>query len=209
MSAIFKLIASLSQKSDKVPEAMKEELKTSASDVTAKDFLAAMTEAGIKPTELFAEFPGKKFIDEKDFVDKAKFDVVEKGTWDPKKKDPVVDPEVKKQLDTQANEIAALKKDKTLSTLKEKLGEAIAVGLVDVAPKLSDVESKFIIDTIEGLQKAVKELGVKLGENGQIDATNKDKREAAIKKIAEDKKINITQATIEWAKANPGLAAQY
>jgi hypothetical protein len=135
---------------------------------------------------------------------------VEKGTWDPKKVEPKpLDPEVKKQLDTQATEIAALKKDKAMATLKEKLGEAIAIGLVDATPKLSEVESKFIIDTIEGLQKAVKDLGVKLGELGQPDVANKDKREAAIKKISEEKKINITDATIEWAKANPNLAAQY
>jgi hypothetical protein len=218
MSAIFKLIASLSQKSDKIPEAMKEELKVGASDITVKDFLEAMTEAGIKPIELFAAFPGKKLIDEKDFVDKtkfdvvdkAKFDVVEKGTWDLKKVEPKPpDPEMKKQLDTQAIEIAALKKDKAMATLKEKLGEAIAVGLVDATPKLSEVESKFIVDTIEGLQKAVKDLGVKLGELGQPDMATKDKREATIKKIAEEKKINITDATIEWAKANPSLAAQY
>jgi hypothetical protein len=219
MSAIFKLIASLSQKSDKIPEAMKEELKAGASEITVKDFLEAMTEAGIKANDLLAAFPGKKVIDEKDFVDKtkfdvvekAKFDVVEKGTWELKKKEPEVTlpPEVKKQLEAQDKEIATLKKDKTLGTLKEKLGEDIAKGLVDAIPKLSEAESTFVMATIEGLQKVVKDLGKKIGENGQLDMASKEARENAIKKIAEEKKINITDATIEWAKANHSLAAQY
>ena len=210
-TAIQKLVASLALKSKEISEVVKEELKAFASsDISFKDFLAAMRELGLKD-----DFPipeGQVLIAKDEVVNKETHDIVLKGSWEAKKVDKyaTLDPAVRKELDDQAAVIKELKTAALTTSLTSQIGEAVAKEIVPFYGKLETKEATTLIGIIASQQKMIKDLGGKVGNVVKEESTivTKDQMDAEVAKIAKEKNISETDAMILWAELNPERQSQ-
>ncbi len=207
---IGKLLAYLAVKSSDVAEIVKEELRKDApSEITAKDIIEAAKELGIKAEDFIPE--GKVLANKDDIVDRSKFDVVEKGTWTKNTEDPYagMSATAKEKQISLEKEVAALKEQNVRNELGAALGTEVAKELTPIYMTLKDTAQTYLVNLIGGLQKAVKDLGAKIGTNIQENpnAISQEQMTKEAQKIADDEKIPLSDAMIKWAERNPEKAA--
>lgn len=209
MNQVLRLVASLSMTSKEVPEAFKEELKQFAADkLTAEDFLTVMKELGINVPTTIPE--GQILIKKEDVVDKDKFDIVPKGTWQDKVKDPYegLSPEIKERLNKQDETIAQLQTEKELGSLTNLLGEEVAKEIQPM--KLSKEHQQTIITRILGYQKAIKDLGAMHSAPNQEKELQKEQAriDKEVEILAKERGLPLNLAFVEWCKEHPNEAAK-
>jgi hypothetical protein len=210
-TAVYKLVASLALKSQEISEAVKEELKAiAAKDITFKDFLEAMRDLGFKEDSFIPD--GMALIKKDEVVNRETHDIVPKGTWTAKEKDKYAElsPDVRKEIEDQKKEIESLKETNLKKDLSVQVGEEVAKELTPFFSKITKEQGQFIVSTITGLQKAVKELGGKKGlDTSEKEAVvTKEQMDKEVKEIAEKEKISETDAMVLWAERNPEKAAK-
>ncbi len=209
-TAVEKLVATLALKSEGFPEVVKEHLKPLAIEkLTLKDILEAMKELGFTENSFIPE--GSVIIKKDEVVNRDTHDVVPKGTWEAKKEDKYANlsPEVKKEMEEQAKTIKELKMKNLMSDLAAVVGQEIAKELTPFWTNISEKEQNFILSTIKGLQKLVKDLGGAQGSQEEKDAIfTKAQMDKEVKEIAKNEKLSETDALILWAERNPEKQAK-
>ena len=165
-----------------------------------------------KEKEFFASF-FEKFGIEAEIDAKEAFNYIKDNfIVEEPKTEPDVPEEVAMKLKEYENKIAALETANLVKQLEDRVGSGIASLLGRAHRDISNEVFDALVSKIEGLKKAVNDLGDSKGSGDVPDETVNNVDDVVNKKtaeIAEELKCSMADALIELAKRDPELIANW
>jgi len=216
MNKLANFLALIASKAD-VSEVIKEELKDTDTKLNKTDIIACLKDLGIsfEAKDFMAEGESvvktaeveivKKDSDMK-VVDTTKFDVLAKDSYTLKEEHKYanLDPEIRKDIEDSKKTILQLRKDRFVNDVVQKIGKEHAEKFEVLFDSIESDALDSILNVVVSLQETIKDLGKKVG-SVELDGLNENEATITreVEKLAKDQKISVSDAWVEYAKANP------